>query len=111
MRPHTDVLPKALIPVNGRPFAELQLEWLHSEGVEDVVLCIGYRGDMVRGALRGGERFGLRISHVAEGESLRGTGGALRLALDEGALPEAFFLLNGDSYLVTHGPGRPPAVR
>jgi NDP-sugar pyrophosphorylase family protein len=99
MRPQTDALPKALIPVNGRPFAELQLEWLRSRGVEDVVLCIGYRGDMVRDTLGSGERFGLRISYVDDGERLRGTGGALRLALDEGALPGAFFLLNGDSYL------------
>ncbi len=99
MRPATEAIPKALIPVHGRPFAELQLEWLHREGVEDVVYCIGYRGEMVRSALGNGSRFGLGIHYSDEGGELRGTAGALRLALDEGALPRAFFLLNGDSYL------------
>jgi NDP-sugar pyrophosphorylase family protein len=99
MRPATDELPKALLPVAGRPFAEIQLEWLTREGVDRVVYCIGYRGERIRAALGDGHNFGVRIDYVDEGEELRGTAGALRLALDAGKLPEAFFVLNGDSYL------------
>jgi MurNAc alpha-1-phosphate uridylyltransferase len=99
MRPLTANMPKALIPVLGRPFAELQLERLAAQGVRDVVYSIGYRGEMIRETLGDGARYGLRIVFVDEGQRLRGTAGALRLALDEGLLPEAFFLLNGDSYL------------
>src|SRR5437867_11009090 len=99
MLPVTDLIPKALIPVLGRPFAERQLEWLASEGVVDVIYSIGHLGHAVRAALGDGSRFKVRLTYVDEGEDLRGTGGALRLAFDSGALPQAFFVLNGDSYL------------
>ena len=46
MRPMTDSLPKTLIPVGGVPFADHQLDWLARNGVESVVYCIGYRGDL-----------------------------------------------------------------
>jgi NDP-sugar pyrophosphorylase family protein len=99
MRPATDALPKALLPVAGRPFAEIQLEWLAREGVDRLVYCIGYRGERIKETLGDGLQFGVRIDYVDEGSELRGTAGALRLALDEDKLPEAFFVLNGDSYL------------
>src|SRR6202171_1302790 len=99
MRPATDSLPKSLLPVMGRPFAELQLEWLTGEGVNHVIYSIGYKGEMIRDALGSGSRFQLRIEYVDEGIDLRGSGGALRLALDSGILPEEFFILYGDSYV------------
>lgn len=99
MRPHTETVPKVLLPVLGRPFAEVQLEWLHREGVRDVLYSIGYLGEQVRQALGDGSRFGVRITYVDENGDLRGSAGALRLALDESVLPEAFFVIYGDSYL------------
>jgi NDP-sugar pyrophosphorylase family protein len=99
MRPATDELPKALLPVAGRAFAEIQLEWLIGEGVDRLIYCIGYRGERIKETLGDGQRFGVRIEYVDEGDELRGTAGAVRLALDEGKLPDAFFVLNGDSYL------------
>ncbi|HEY7927058.1 MAG TPA: sugar phosphate nucleotidyltransferase [Candidatus Dormibacteraeota bacterium] len=99
MRPATDALPKSLIPVLGRPFAELQLEWLAREGVERVIYSIGFGGRQIRDAIGDGDRLGVHVDYVDEGEDLRGTGGALRLALDAGVLPPRFFVLNGDSYL------------
>jgi NDP-sugar pyrophosphorylase family protein len=95
----TERMPKALIPVGGRPFAELQMQWLASQGVTDVVYSIGYRGDMLRDALGDGSRWGLPIRYVDEGDDLRGTGGALRLAADHNALDDAFLVLYGDSFL------------
>jgi NDP-sugar pyrophosphorylase family protein len=92
-------LPKTLVPVAGRPFADHQLTWLAGQGVEDVVYCIGYRGDQVRAYVGDGERWGLNVRYVDEGSDLRGTGGALRLACDEGVLSESFAVLYGDSYL------------
>jgi MurNAc alpha-1-phosphate uridylyltransferase len=105
MRPTTQVVPKALIPVNGRPFIDLQLEWLRAEGVKRVVLSIGYKGTLLRDHVGDGGQFGLDVEYVDEGAELRGTGGALRLALERGALPESFLVLYGDSYLsVALGP-------
>ncbi|MEO8898950.1 MAG: sugar phosphate nucleotidyltransferase [Candidatus Dormibacter sp.] len=99
MRPATETLPKSLIPVLGRPFAEVQLEWLGREGVDQIIYSIGFLGRQIREAIGNGERFGVHVDYVDEGEDLRGSGGALRLALDAGALPPRFFILNGDSYL------------
>jgi NDP-sugar pyrophosphorylase family protein len=99
MRPLTEAAPKALIDVLGKPFADWQLERLAAEGVERVTYSIGYRGQMLRDHIGDGSRFGLRVSWVDEGTNLLGTGGALRLALDRGALDEAFFVIYGDSYL------------
>ena len=99
MRPLTDTIPKALIPADGRPFVDHQLAWLAGHGVTDVVLCVGYRADAIRAHVGDGARHGLRVRFVDEGEDLRGTAGALRLALDEGALEESFLLTYGDSFL------------
>ena len=101
MRPLTESLPKALVPVAGKPFAHHQLRLLAAGGVRRAVYCIGYRGDLIREAIGDDAHFGLEVAYVDEGAELRGTGGALRLALDEGVLDETFAVLYGDSYLPT----------
>lgn len=99
MRPMTESIPKALIPVRGVPFVDWQLRHLARQGVRRVVFSIGYRGDMLRDHVGDGSGFGVEVTWVDEGSRLRGTAGALRLALDQGALDEAFSVLYGDSYL------------
>jgi len=99
MRPLTDVRPKAMLPVAGRPFIDHQLEWLARHGVTDVLLSIGYKGEMLSAHVGDGARFGLRVATVDEGAELRGTAGALRLAHARGALEEAFLVTYGDSFL------------
>ncbi len=104
MRPLTDTIPKTLLPVRGRPFAWHQLHWLARHGVTEVVYCIGHQGDQIRRYWEGqpspaaGSQWPA-IRFVDEGEQLRGTAGALRLALAEGVLDESFFVLYGDSFL------------
>jgi NDP-sugar pyrophosphorylase family protein len=98
MRPITETIPKSLIPVHGRPFIDYQLQWLESQGISKVVLCIGYKGESIRAHLA--DRTGnLEVTFVDEGEELRGTAGALRLAFDCGVLDERFLLTYGDSFL------------
>ena len=92
-------VPKHLLPVAGRPFADHQLAWLRSEGVEEVVYCIGHLGDQIRAHVGDGRRFGVRVVYVDEGDARLGTGGALRRAADEGVLAPTFLVLYGDSFL------------
>jgi NDP-sugar pyrophosphorylase family protein len=99
MRPVTETIPKSLIPVGDEPFAFHQLRWLAAHGVTEIVYSIGYKGEMLRETLGDGSRFGLRIAYVDEGTELRGTGGAVRLAFDQGVLAEKFLVTYGDSYL------------
>ena len=102
MLPHTESLPKSLLLVAGRPFVDWQLAWLAAESVDDVVMSIGYRGDLIRRHLGDGSRFGLRVSYVDEGDVPLGTGGALRLVVDQELVAPNFFVLYGDSYLPIH---------
>lgn len=99
MKAVTASVPKYLLEVAGRPFADHQLTWLASAGVTDVVLCIGHLGGAIRAHVGDGERYGLRVDYVDEGDRLRGTGGAVRLAHDQGVLGPEPAVLYGDSYL------------
>ena len=97
LRPLTERIPKALVDVAGKPFVEHQLDLLRRHGVNRVVLCVGYLGDMVEAALGDGSRWGIDVRYAFDGEMLLGTGGALRKALP--LLGENFLVLYGDSYL------------
>ena len=99
MHPVTESLPKALIPVAGEPFILHQLRWLASHGVSEVILAIGHLGELIEAEVGDGTRVGVPVRYVREGSTLRGTAGALRLALDEGVLAPEFLVTYGDSYL------------
>ena len=91
--------PKHLAPVNGRPFADYQLQWLQLQGVKEVVYCIGYRGQKIEKYIGNGEKWGMQIVFVHDGQTSLGTGGALRNALDKGVLRDEFLLTYGDTLL------------
>lgn len=90
-------LPKALVPVDGVPFLDHQLRWLHRCGARDVVLLTGYRAERIRAFAGDGERYGLRIRYSDDGEAPRGTAGALARALP--LLDETFVCVYGDALL------------
>jgi len=97
LRPITESIPKSLIEVSGRPFIAWQLDYLKSQGIENVVLCCGYLGELIEKLIGDGSEYGLKVKYSYDGEILLGTGGALKKALP--LLENAFFVLYGDSYL------------
>jgi NDP-sugar pyrophosphorylase family protein len=97
MLPRTELVPKILLPVAGRPFGAWLLERLAAAGFTEALLCIGHLGGEVRRELGDGGAFGLRVDYAEDGERLLGTAGALRRAL--GALDETFLVTYGDSFL------------
>jgi MurNAc alpha-1-phosphate uridylyltransferase len=97
--PETKTTPKTLLPMAGTPFATWQLSWLAQSGIDSVVYCLGHLGQLIRDHVGDGASWGLSVRYVDEGEHLRGTAGALRLACDESALEEDFLVLYGDSWL------------
>jgi len=99
MRPLTETCPKTLLPVAGRPFAYHQLHWLGAQGITEVVYSIGHQGELIRRYWDQEPSPVAKIRYVDEGEQLRGTAGALRLARDQGVLDERFFVIYGDSFL------------
>jgi len=102
MSSFTKDLPKSMIPINGVPFISYQLELLKKNGVTDVILSIGYKGDVIRGYVGNGKKWGINIQYSDEGDVLRGTGGAVRWIAEQNLLPKKFFLLYGDSYLMVN---------
>ena len=99
MLPLTETCPKTLLPVHGHPFAWHQLHWLAAQGITEVVYSIGHQGDLIRRYWNEQRSPVPSIRYVDEGEQLRGTAGALRLACEQGVLDERFFVIYGDSFL------------
>jgi NDP-sugar pyrophosphorylase family protein len=97
LRPMTEKIPKALIEIAGQPFLAHQLRLLESAGIRKIVLCVGYRGEMIEREFGNGSRWGLKLSYSYDGPELLGTGGALKKALP--LLTKNFLMLYGDSYL------------
>lgn len=97
LRPATEKIPKALIAVAGQPFLAHQLRLLRGAGIRKVVVCVGYRGEMIEDEFSDGSRFGVELSYSFDGPELLGTGGAIKKALP--LLGTHFLVLYGDSYL------------
>ena len=97
LHPVTEKVPKSLLPIAGRPFIHWQLSLLAQQGIDEVVMCVGHLGGQIQAAVGDGSGFGLTVRYSCDGDTLLGTGGALRRALP--MLGAAFFVLYGDSYL------------
>lgn len=96
LRAASGALPKAMVPVLGRPFLRWLLELLRDRGIEEALLLTGYGADVIHDELEREPVDGLRVGWSAESSPL-GTGGALRRAA--GLLQPRFVLLNGDTFL------------
>lgn len=100
MRPLTDRLPKALLPVGGRPLVEWHIEKLARAGVRDIVVNHAHLGEQIERCLGDGSRFGVALRYSREGEALE-TAGGIALALP--LLGEApFLVVNADVYSDFH---------
>lgn len=107
--PYTKVLPKPLMPVGGMPILEIMIRQLASQGFRDLIISIGYLGDMIRLCCGHGEKWGVKIEYVTEEQPL-GTMGPLKMMTDLG---ETFLVMNGDlltdfrfdSFLQQHSKG------
>ena len=88
-------LNKPMAPVAGRPFLEYLFLQLTKHKVEEVILCVGYKADLIQSYFGTGDRWGIQVSYSYETD-FRGTAGALKLA-ENLIHEESFFVMNGDS--------------
>ncbi len=95
--PVTLTIPKPLIEIDGKPFIHHQLKLLKEKGVKKVFLCTGYLSEMIEDYVDDGSLWGLDIEYSYDGDTLLGTGGAIKKLTN--ILPESFLVLYGDSYL------------
>ena len=89
-------IPKAMIPINGKPIIEYQVELAKRYGFNDFLFIIGYLGDQIESYFQDGSQWGVHISYFRETTPL-GTAGALGLLRDQ--LTEDFFVFYGDTVM------------
>lgn len=95
LRPLTDTLPKPLVSVRNRPFLDYLLLLLKNQGIERVVMLLGYLSEHIQAHVGNGERFGLQVDYsVSPVENETGR----RLLLASPKLKSNFLLMYCDNY-------------
>lgn len=77
LAPLTDVLPKPLVPVNGKPIVERIMDDLHEAGITEFYLTVNYKAAMIKAYFDELDK-PYTIHYVKEDQPL-GTGGSLGL--------------------------------
>ncbi len=95
--PVTLEIPKSLIDINGKPFIQHQINLIKSKGISKIVLCLGNFAKPIEDYLGDGNSDSLDIKYSYDGETLLGTGGAIKKAFP--LLSDPFMIMYGDSYL------------
>ncbi len=93
LRPHTYTLPKALMPVAGKPILGHIVDQLQEIGVDEVVLVVGHLGEKIEAYVR--ENYPLRAHFVRQEQPL-GNGHAIYVAR-EYLGPEPVLIILGDT--------------
>ena len=93
LRPITDYVPKPLIPIKNIPIIEWQIKYLKKFGVSEVIICSGYKTEMIENYLNN-KKLGIKISFSVEDIPL-GTGGAIKKA-GKKINEKSFIVINGD---------------
>lgn len=89
-------IPKAMIPVEGKPVMEYEVELAKSYGFREFIFITGHLGDQISDYFGDGSRWGVSIEYFHEEQPL-GTAGALGMLKDK--LTEDFFVFYGDTIL------------
>ena len=66
MRGYAPSLPKALIPINDRPFIHYQMSLLGESGMKDILICIGHLGPLIEEYVEDGSRWNVNVRYSRE---------------------------------------------
>jgi UDP-N-acetylglucosamine diphosphorylase/glucosamine-1-phosphate N-acetyltransferase len=96
LRPFTYSRPKVMIPVGRKPILEYVVRALVENGINDIVMVVGYKKERIMSHFEDGNRFGARIEYAFQQRQL-GTAHALLAAAD--AIDDEFLLVAGDNII------------
>lgn len=96
LRPLTDKIPKALIPIGGKPMLEHVILKLKASGFDEIVVNIHHHGQQIIDYLQSKDNFGLNIHISDEREHLLDTGGGIKHARKFLDGNEPFLVHNAD---------------
>ncbi len=89
-------VPKCMAPVNGIPFLNFVIAYLKNEGIERIILSLGYKSELIIEHIeKNFTHAGIEIDYVIEASPL-GTGGAIKLACSK-VKGNQVLVLNGDT--------------
>jgi len=94
LKPITDYVPKPLVPIKNIPIIEWQIKYLKKFGIDEVIICSGYKTKMMENYLEMKD-LGVKIKFSVEKSPL-GTGGAIKKA-GKMIKDKEFFVINGDT--------------
>ncbi len=89
-----DLLPKPMLPLDGRPMMEWQIRELSRNGIKKIVIIIGYLGDTIREYFGDGHQWNVEITYIEEHAPL-GSAGALYF-LKQKNMADDYFFIFGD---------------
>lgn len=81
LKPLTDTIPKALVPLAGKPLLQWQVEKLRDAGISDIIVNVHHFPDMIIDTIRRNNGWGCNIVVSDERDMLLDTGGGLRKAI------------------------------
>jgi D,D-heptose 1,7-bisphosphate phosphatase len=96
LRPLTDIVPKPMLEIGGKPILEHQIRLLKKYGITDIVICGYYLFDKIKDYFSDGSEFGVNITYSYEKYPL-GTGGAINKI--KNFINSTFLVLYGDIML------------
>jgi len=97
LRPLTFSIPKPLLPIAEKPILEIALRNFKKFGITEVIISVGYQGELIKAFCADGEKFGISVKYVDEEKPL-GTAGPLSLMRGCFDKAETFVLMNGDIF-------------
>ncbi len=95
LRPITYELSKLILPIQGKPLLQWNIELAKRFGVKDITLAVGYKHGQIQHYFGNGKRLGVRIHYNVE-RKYRGTAGALKIAERTFRREKKFIMMNGD---------------
>ncbi len=98
LEPLTLNTPKGLIPVLNKPFLEYVIRNLAGQGINEIVLALGYMAGQIQEFLGDGSRLGAKLYYSVEDVPL-GSAGAAKLAKEYLGKNETFLVFNGDDFI------------
>lgn len=96
LKPLTDTIPKALVPVGGKPLLQHTIEKLKQAGFDEIIINIHHFGQQIIDFVRENHQFDIRIEFSDEREQLLDTGGGIKKAAWFFDVNEPFLIHNVD---------------
>ena len=92
LKPLTDTMPKALVPISGKPLLQHVIEKLKTSGFDEIIINVHHFAEQIIDFVRANNNFGIHIAFSDERDKLLDTGGGIKKA--------AHFFNDGKPFLI-----------